>query len=566
MKNNNYKLIHKRKGKTMEINFERDCIVFSKYNINLNKLKNVRFMDFTFKEINLKFLYLDIGKYLFFFENETLYDELIKLIAGNPASVGNILRKYQNDFGVEHELWTQLVQHAITKFKINYYSYADDSGIPCTSDYVNIRYDDIFPRKIDDLQESYDTLVTLLPQNYPETKRKHYRQIFEKELKPFTDVCGIDLSKREAYLSYLEEQNGNRLDKWNSSKKEMVSFKEKAQSFAEQGLFSAAFISNFECFLDYCINYISNRLSSLNKAALLQQYGPVSGLKETLRNSINRLGFMDLLELHKQYKEKESLMCSKARQAGLSQDEAPYREYVDVYRLGAVLISDRMNQINKNKAKNKYIPQELIDEAMVFYYDTDSAEEAYSARSDEKYAQDKEGGDIGEQKVEYALKWLDKSYIRVEKRSKDRIGNSCILLFNPEFIDEKQEYDHLIVSKKGVFNIETKNYAGKLVIDEYGNWIKKKDGEEEGIKNPLQQIRQHEKLLKSFLLQGCNVVSIICIANDRAVIEGIKNSPIPIVKSDMLAEFIENLNSTENELSDSQVEQCVQAIYNHMVL
>lgn len=307
------------------------------------------------------------------------------------------------------------------------------------------------------------------------------------------------------------------------------------------------------------------RFDKLNENVLLQQYGPISDLKIKLRETINRLGFMELLDLYKEYKGKENLLCSKARCAGIKLNEFPYGGYIDIYRLGSILISDKMNKINKNKAKNKYIPQDLLDEAVVFYYDTESAKEAYSVRSNEKYAQDKLSGNKGEQKVEYALKWLDKSYIQIEKNSNDKIGNSCIIIKNSEFIDEQQEYDHLIISNKGVFSIETKNYTGKLIVDQYGNWIRKKDNKEEGIKNPLQQIRQHEKVLMSFLPEDCRIISIICIANDKAIIEGSENCPIPIIKSDMLVEFIENWDKNEMKISNLQMEQCVKEIYNHMV-
>ena len=299
--------------------------------------------------------------------------------------------------------------------------------------------------------------------------------------------------------------------------------------------------------------------------ALLRRYGPVSILKENLRSSINRLGFMELLELFKEYKAQENYFSELVAQSNLDRKDSLFKQYADIYRLGSVLISDRMNQINRNKTKNKYIPQDLLDEAMVFYYDADSPQDAYAARSAEIYSQAKESGDKGEKKVDYALKWLDTSYVKIEKRSKDKAGNLCILISNPTFIDEKQEYYHLIVSSKGVFSIETKNFAGKLVVDKSGNWIRKKDGGEEGMKNPLQQVRQHEKLLASFLPRECHIISILCIANDKAVIEGEEHCPIPIVKSDLLVEFIENWKETGSELSDDQKEDCVATIYEHMV-
>lgn len=104
-----------------------------------------------------------------------------------------------------------------------------------------------------------------------------------------------------------------------------------------------------------------------------------------------------------------------------------------------------------------------------------------------------------------------------------------------------------------------------MFIDQYGKWIRKKAGEEEGIKNPLQQIRQHEKILQSFLPKECKVISIICVANDKAIIEGAENCPIPIVKSDMLVEYLENYNLIDSNMTDSQKEECIKAIYQYMV-
>lgn len=202
---------------------------------------------------------------------------------------------------------------------------------------------------------------------------------------------------------------------------------------------------------------------------------------------------------------------------------------------------------------------------MKFYYDTETADSAYDAQRKEKYSQDKESGNVGEKKVDFALKWLDKSFVKIEALSKDFSGSPCILLYNPEFVDIKQEYDHIIVGRAGVFVIETKNYIGKLIIDKYGNWIRQFNGNEVGMTNPLQQVRQHEKVLKSFLPQNICVISILCIANDKAIIEGAENSPLPIVKSDMLVEYIEQFDINEKPLSNDEIAECVKSINCHMV-
>lgn len=550
----------------MELDFEKGCVSVENININISELIKVGLIDFVFNNVKLTFVYSEDRDYHFMYSDTVLYAELLKAIAGSPKEVGRNLCQYQNDFGVEHELWSQLLKCTFEKFNIDRWSYAEECGIDYCNDYFHHNtLHGFYPQKVNNIQEVYNLLNSVLPQNFSETKRRYLKEKAESGLKVFTDICGSNLDNKEAYLAYLETINKNDVDKWNVSKEKLQSFKVKAQEFAQEGLFDSRENNDIQWFLEYCISYVCGRVSTLVESILLQQYGPVGDLKKSLRESIDRLGFMELVDLFKEYKEKERLICSKARYVGINLNESPHKQYVDVYRLGSVLISDRMNQINKNKAKNKYIPQDLIDEALIFYYDADSVKDAYSARSNEKYSQDKKNGYRGEQKVEYAIKWLDKSYVRIERKSNDRIGDSCIYILNPDFIDERQEYDHLIVSNKGLFNIETKNYSGKLIIDQYGNWIRKKNEKEEGIKNPLQQIRQHEKVLKSFLPNECKVISIICIANDKSIIEGSENCPIPIVKSDMLVEFIENWDKTKMKMSDSEVEQCVQAIYKHMV-
>ncbi|WP_141031582.1 nuclease-related domain-containing protein [Campylobacter devanensis] len=563
--------------KYMKLNLEKlekECISVDGVNINIRELSKVGLIDINFRNVKITFAYLYDGGYFFMYSDTTSYKELIKEIARHKYDMRQKLLRYQHNFGVEHFLWKQLLQYTCKKFRVDEYTYADYYSLCKTShyslnganDYFSMDYERWrYPRKVNCIKEAYDLLSSVLPKNFSKTRENYLRQEIKDKLKEFTDVCGNNLENKGNYLEKLEMLNGSSLDKWNTSKDKLQSLIAKLQGLTQEEIFDAKESSNIQLFLDYCFHYVCGRVDKLNEKSLLQQYGPISGLKIKLRESIDRLGFKELLDLYKEYKEKENLLCSKACHAGMKLNEFPYGEYIDIYRLWSILISDKMNRINKNKAENKYISQDLLDEALIFYYDTESAKEADFIRTNEKYAQDKLSGNEGEQKVDYALKWLDKSYIQIEKKSIDKVGNRCIFIKNAEFIDEQQEYDHLIVSNKGIFNIETKNYTGKLVIDQYGNWIRKRDNEEEGLKNPLQQIRQHEKILMSFLPENCKVISIICIANDKAIIEGSENCPIPIIKSDMLVEYIENYNEVEAKISDLQVKQCVNAIYSHMV-
>lgn len=145
-----------------------------------------------------------------------------------------------------------------------------------------------------------------------------------------------------------------------------------------------------------------------------------------------------------------------------------------------------------------------------------------------------EAGEAGEQEVEYQLKWLPKEYMAVEKKT------SGILLAHPDFGNEKQEIDHIVVGPQGVFLIETKAYSGTIRIDAQGNWTRSKgDGVEEGLRNPVAQVNRHHLVVEK-ILGVSEIYDIICIANDKSIIEGAENSVVPVVKSDMLGHYISN--------------------------
>lgn len=555
-----YNIQHKiycNRGVFMKINFEKEYIEINDIKIPINKLINAETIWLACDGVGASFLYIDYGQYLFLYDNNDQYTNLLRSVASKPDRAGAALRLYKNNFGVEHILWKRLLSIVFKKFGINPYEYGAACGISSTSDYLIEEYGgkNLVPQQIENICETYDELIPVLPKNYDKTKKKRA----EIALKELVDIYDDNFEK-------LENENGNDLERWESTIKNLEGLRSKLQYFLKERTNELSGTYKIDEYLETCFRYAYDRIRLIGEKELLEQYGPITDLKRKLRDSINHFGFMELLELYKEYKKKETCLFSEGRYDDrLRIESALYKKYIDVFRLGSVLISNRMNQINQNKARHKYIPQDLLDEAMVFYYEGKSVQDSYKAQSDEKYFQEKKGGNKGEQKVEYALKWLDPSFIRIKRKSIDRVGDKCIRICNPDFVDEKQEYDHLIISNKGIFNVETKNYTGKLIIDKYGNWIRKKKDLEEGVKNPIQQIRQHEKMLRSFLEKECNIISIICIANDKAIIEGVENCVIPIVKSDMLVEFIEKWNLSDIEMSDEQKEKCVMDIYNHML-
>ncbi len=164
-------------------------------------------------------------------------------------------------------------------------------------------------------------------------------------------------------------------------------------------------------------------------------------------------------------------------------------------------------------------------------------------------------GRAGEEAVDYVLKWLPDLYCIIDKDCHGKYDDNVIILENDLFIDESQEFDHLVIGPQGIFNIETKNYAGKLAIDQNGNWFRLKKGETEWMaeENPAQQLFRHHVLLQSIVGDAVPIIDVICMAHPNLMISGQGNSLIPVVKKDLLADFIVNYKSvgiTEVEISN----------------
>lgn len=162
-------------------------------------------------------------------------------------------------------------------------------------------------------------------------------------------------------------------------------------------------------------------------------------------------------------------------------------------------------------------------------------------------------GRAGEEAVDYVLKWLPDMYCVIEKDCQGKYDDNVIILENDTFVDESQEFDHLVIGPQGIFNIETKNYAGKLSIDQIGNWFRLKKGETEWVaeENPAQQLFRHHVLLQSIVGDNVPIIDVICMAHPNLMIYGQGNSLIPVVKKDLLADFI--INYRPAELSKGEI-------------
>lgn len=109
-------------------------------------------------------------------------------------------------------------------------------------------------------------------------------------------------------------------------------------------------------------------------------------------------------------------------------------------------------------------------------------------------------GKKGEEDVEYVIKWLRADgYKSIFRDCLTKYGNAGIVLKNEDYINEEQEFDHIVVGKNGVFLIETKNHSGTISINSSGDWTQEKADTLKGIKNPVQQCDRHSKLIKSII-------------------------------------------------------------------
>ena len=175
-----------------------------------------------------------------------------------------------------------------------------------------------------------------------------------------------------------------------------------------------------------------------------------------------------------------------------------------------------------------------------------------------------DAGKQGEASVEYALKWMQPNgYRSVWRTSLTKYGTPGIVLKNRAFIDEKQEFDHIIVGTNGVFLIETKNYSGTLQITSNGDWIQEKNNIKKGIKNPVQQCNRHRAILQSILGKNVPITSVICIANEGVIVEGRQYCQIPLVRVELLQDLIES-TSVSHELSNDNINQTLKTIYKYM--
>src|SRR5574337_243957 len=111
-------------------------------------------------------------------------------------------------------------------------------------------------------------------------------------------------------------------------------------------------------------------------------------------------------------------------------------------------------------------------------------------------------------------KWLRDELMRLRKgiegerdsayyiNSHFKDSKNHVVLHDLRFVvdNDVAQIDHLIINRAfGVYLIETKNYAGNLIINEQGEFTAEYDDDRFGVPSPIEQSRRHERVLVKLL-------------------------------------------------------------------
>lgn len=181
-----------------------------------------------------------------------------------------------------------------------------------------------------------------------------------------------------------------------------------------------------------------------------------------------------------------------------------------------------------------------------------------------------ESNNPGERQVDYAIKWFMDVYkgyvVTIKNDCESQYRYNCILLCKPDFRNEVQEFDHILLCSAGVILIETKHWKGKVEIRPDGKWTRKLDAERAftGVDSPKFQMRRHEVLMQK-ILPNIPVHSFLCFSNASTIIDGKENfMEYPIITVEQLEETLTNL-CVNNIYSKDDIASMVATIEAHKV-
>lgn len=157
-------------------------------------------------------------------------------------------------------------------------------------------------------------------------------------------------------------------------------------------------------------------------------------------------------------------------------------------------------------------------------------------------------GRTGEKIVAITLKQLPEN---------KRIINDIMINDN----GKSRQIDHILINNKGVFVIETKNYAGKIYGRETSeNWTQYLNNKKFAFKNPIHQNYGHKQIICHLLKEEENIISIVAFTNRC-------NLKVECTKEHVIYtnELIDFINKQSIKLTDAQIEEYYNKIMDNKI-
>jgi Nuclease-related domain len=130
--------------------------------------------------------------------------------------------------------------------------------------------------------------------------------------------------------------------------------------------------------------------------------------------------------------------------------------------------------------------------------------------------------------------------------------------------DGSSQIDHILIGKKGVFVIETKDYSGKIYGDQSSKyWTQKLNGRKNNFYNPVRQNYGHVKALEEILNRKDIFISLIVFTN-KSKIRNVKTETT-VIQLKKLKKFIQKYNS-DISLSKEEIEAICSIIYKKNII
>lgn len=154
----------------------------------------------------------------------------------------------------------------------------------------------------------------------------------------------------------------------------------------------------------------------------------------------------------------------------------------------------------------------------------------------------------------YGEYWVKKELKKLNKEDYKIINNLMV-----ERDGKTVQIDHIILSKYGIFVIETKNYYGLIIGNKYKEkWIQYLGKNKYFFHNPIYQNFGHIKCLsQKYGIEQNKFISIICFSNQTKL--KISNIEKEVIKLDYL---IKTVKSYDKILLDDNIEFLFQNILN----